>query len=435
MLWSPVKVALLGIAAWIAIRFVSPIEARMPLAPSALLFIGLCYVAFIVGCVFTWPKQRQALARGIATNARFSVHPGHELIAGLLGLLGIGLRYVDRVFLRGVDYGAGSAEIRDVLANSSVSAVGMIGSLLFPVCMIPLILVLQREELRKVPVRLTLCGILFCLPMLESFGQLSRSVMLVSAMLLVFAIAWTRFDGAIFRLKIIGPAVLGVVSLLFVSAAIFDARLQNEQRDLDTSILTSVYSELIAPSEDAISGLLGGDRMTAATYQAILPNSLYYTSGMYEFSLLWDRPDRQIHALGTYTFAPIFLGLDVILGTQFLSRIDETGLVYRLGVFNTFFGPVWIDFRWFSFVFMMLFGAIVSKVVFAARYKNPALMPLALMLSVIVFYMPVVNLINNGLGIFFLIAFIGYGTLASIFGLRSKKKSQVNRLSYKNSFS
>lgn len=422
MFWVPARVALLGIVTWIAIRVLSPIEAKMDLSNAALIFIGFCYAAFFFGCA-----AAHKLSARRFTNFNRSLNIGQassriELLASILGILGILLRFYDRTILRGASYGAGSAEVREVLANSSVGVYGIIGSLFFPFCMIPFLIIIQRADLKKRIPRLIFSIILFSFPMIESLGQLSRSVMLITSMMMVTGILCVHFEGKVFKTKIVLGVIAGAAILISASTFVFDTRLRNEERSLDNSILTSVYSELISPTEKAIQQMVSGSEYTSSVYKAVLSNSLYYTSGLYEFSILWERSDSQSHAYGAYMLGPFFRAADLVIGTNFTSNLDEAGLVYRIGVFNTFFGPLWIDFSWISFLIMFVFGYFCTNLSFTTRYIDKNYLPLYLMTNVIVFYMPVVNFISNGLGLFFIISFWMYAIFMRNFSYKSISK-------------
>ena len=77
----------------------------------------------------------------------------------------------------------------------------------------------------------------------------------------------------------------------------------------------------------------------------------------------------------------------------------------RTGVYTTFFGPIFIDFGWFSVVFIFFFGVfqklIYNKIV-QGRFQ---FIPLLFYLLIINFFMPVFNFINGAQGLYNLISF------------------------------
>ncbi|HTU12676.1 MAG TPA: hypothetical protein VMG08_17435 [Allosphingosinicella sp.] len=408
MLWSPARVALAGIVVWLVMWLIAPLREMMALNGDAMLFIGACYLAFGVGIVVESILRNQrrpaprTLERGPLDGRLFA-------ITMVLGLIGMGARYYDRAFVRGINYSLDSAEVRSALESAAVSGWGMVGAILMPFCLIPLILMLSSNSMRSRLSLTLLALVLFIMPTLENLAQLSRSIMFLSAAIAIAAVACLRFAGNPFRKKIVLPGLAAGVGLLFFSTLVFETRLNDYKRELYESVIHSVYAENIAPNDTALAALISGSPVESSIYGAILPNSLYYLSGMYEFTLLWERQDVQEHAYGAYMFYPVLRGFYAIAGLDAENIIDEPALVYRLGVTNTFFGPLWIDFGFFSLLVMAAFGFAMGRLSYIIRNGAFGWLPLYLTLISIIFYMPVVNFINNGFGLFFISAFVFYG--------------------------
>jgi len=217
------------------------------------------------------------------------------------------------------------------------------------------------------------------------------------------------------------PAVGAAITLLLLSTLILSARLQDSARDLRDSVTESVYAENIAPTDASLAGLLTGSTLESQFYRTVLPNSMYYLSGAYEFSLLWTRPDSQPFAFGGYMFSPFAKVFRTIFGLNQKGAVDEESLVYRTGVFNTFFGPVWVDFGWFGLIFCAFFGIVATSVGNTAKAGNFSAVPLYLYIVVIVFYMPVVNFITTGYGIFAICSFGIFALATSSRGVLSRR--------------
>jgi hypothetical protein len=83
-----------------------------------------------------------------------------------------------------------------------------------------------------------------------------------------------------------------------------------------------------------------------------------------------------------------------------------------VGVFTSFFGPLWMDFGWLGPLFLLFFGAFSKKISLLARSGRLEALPLHSFFMVVIFFMPVVNFmisatgmyIINALLIFFLIS-------------------------------
>ncbi len=402
MLWKPANIAAIGIFFWLIIWLVSPLMTINPISLSSMLFIVLCYIGFFAGCLFagrflgggithvyTWNNTLNMRAIGITT---------------IIGIIGMAFRYYDRAIVRGVEYGQSSVEVREALTNAAASFWGIIGSVFLPFCFMPLIYILAAKWQRRNIALLIAALIIFSLPMIESLAQLSRSIMLMTVFMMFVAVVCLKFNGDPLHRKILLTSIISAVSLLIISSAIFSVRLNDGNVALEDSVIDSVYAANIGPSPEAVDGLANGSPVVSQFYRAVLPNSMYYLSGAYEFSLLWERPDNQEFGYGTYMFSPIVKVINLAFENK-NAGLDEETLAYRTGVFNTFFGPVWIDFGWVSPLFCMLFGFIATSLGDKARSGNLAAAPLYFYAVVIAFYMPVLNFISSGYGIFVISSF------------------------------
>jgi hypothetical protein len=198
------------------------------------------------------------------------------------------------------------------------------------------------------------------------------------------------------------------------------------ERQLSDSIFDSVYAENLQPGGRARDVLMGGG--TAAEerfYRVVLPNGMYYLSGLYEFTLLWDRPDAQPFGWGALHFYPV-VRVAQLLDPTFLENVDEVEYVYREGVWQTFFGPLWIDFGWFGVMLMIPVGACMATLATRARNRDLPYLPLYLYGLVIIFFMPVVNLLTSGFGLFTIAAFAAFVPIAKAYSRPLAQRPESN---------
>jgi oligosaccharide repeat unit polymerase len=420
MLWKPANIAAIGILLWLLIWLVSPLVTINPMSLSSVLFIMLCYIGFFAGCLFAG----RFLGGGITGIYRWNNELNVRAVGttGLIGLIGMAFRYYDRAVVRGVEYSQSSLEIREALTNVAVSGWGVVGSILLPFCFLPVIYILASKwDRRKIPL-LLFALVIFTLPMIESLAQLSRSIMLMTVFMLFCIAICLKFNGNPVHRKMLLFSVASAVTLVIISSAIFSVRLTDNSMAIEDSVIDSVYAANIGPTPEAVERLANGSPLVSQYYRAVLPNAMYYLSGAYEFSLLWERPDIQEFAYGTYMFSPFVKVFDQALNYQ-RSGFDEEVLVYRTGVFNSFFGPVWIDFGWVSPLFCLAFGFALTSLGNKARSGNLAAAPLYFYGVVIAFYMPVANFISGGYGIFIIIAFGLFAIFANREGWIGKTQS------------
>jgi len=182
---------------------------------------------------------------------------------------------------------------------------------------------------------------------------------------------------------------------------------------LEYSILNSVYAQLIGPSTAGVEGIFSNDAGTRLWYSAVVPNSLYYVSGLYEFSYLWDRPDQQYFLYGGYNLAAYVRVLEIVTSTEIMPAYAELAM-YRVGVFSSFFGPLWVDFGWVSPIVMIIFGFAAQRSADLSRYHKPHWRPVYFFLATTVLYFPVVNVLTFGQGPFIITTFVIYGILIEV---------------------
>ena len=104
----------------------------------------------------------------------------------------------------------------------------------------------------------------------------------------------------------------------------------------------------------------------------------YYTSGLFEFFYLVDLKTDNF-GNGTYTFFFLPKIIALLTGGGYEARLADMGneiLNPRSGVFQSFFGPIYLDFGNFVPVFCVIFGAIAGFLRAAVRRGNAFAFPL-----------------------------------------------------------
>jgi oligosaccharide repeat unit polymerase len=409
--YSPIRTALFGLLIWAALWIVMPLTQVGRLEPGAMLYIVASYLCMFAGAAVA---QRQLVPGRLDPPTIWNGPLRRRLFWGsaALGMLGLLLRLVDRLLIRGVEYGASALELREALSETSTSAAGILAALILPLCLIPLILLLASSE-RRNRWLLTFAGIVFIVPMIESFFQLSRSFMLLTTGIAFAAASLTLFGGKLLNRTLILTSLVGAVTVAIVSTLIFSARIEAGRRQLTDSIFDSAYAEFLQPNSFAWSVITSGSGFESFALLSILPNGMYYLSGAYEFSALWARPDTQQFAFGQLLFYPFVRVGYQLIGVDIQNRFDVETYVFRDGVWQTFFGPLWVDFGWFGPFVMIIFGVIIQVLSIRVRKGSLALLPLYTYLIIVVFFMPVINFLISGFGMLAITAFTLFAIYAS----------------------
>lgn len=417
-MYSPARIALAGIGVWLVFWLVTPVYATTSLEPTAMLYIVFCYLGFFLGCgtyaVVSGVKDAAVVTsdwRIPRLNRLFWISLG-------LGLSGMGLRLYDRVVLRGADYATNAVDFRESLTQAAAGPVAAVAAVLFPFCFVPLMVLLATRFRQRQIVLYLVAAVVFLLPAVESLAQLSRSVLLTTVVLGFGAIACTKFRGNPVNPRLWAAGVGLIIMMSIASTTIFTNRLELSDRRLSDSVITSVYADHLQPTETAWRGLVAGSEPVSRYYSIILPNGMYYISGAYEFGALWTRPDTQPFSYGVYNAIAYVRFLQIVFAPN-SEPMDEVSLVYRAGVFQTFFGNTWVDFGYFGPLFLFALGFLANVVGRHARSGKLNLLPIYLYLVVIIFFMPVTNFINGGLGNYVIASFV----LVAFFGSRGTPDS------------
>ena len=142
-----------------------------------------------------------------------------------------------------------------------------------------------------------------------------------------------------------------------------------------------------------------------SVYKDTLPNQMYYTHGIYEFSLLRTRPDEKVFTLGTYIFDQYLRIFRIAFPKVYFASLDNDAVMYRNGVFTTFFGDWWIEFGYVGIVLLFLIGFGLTRLADFVRQGYLNVLPLYLFSIVLVLLMPVVDLLGTGFGFFMMHGF------------------------------
>ncbi|MDD3352754.1 hypothetical protein [Zoogloea sp.] len=405
MLFFPERIALAGVLVYLVLFAVAPLDVVFLPAWDSLAYIGLSYSAFLLGCAF-WRRARIGGISRIAKEVKLS--SGAFWTYSALGAIGISIRVYDRYINRGASAVESALEVREVLADASAGPLASLGAVLYPFCYIPLMLIwggfVYRSNSKFAK---WVAVVLFVLPALDSLLLLSRSQLIVACSMMYFAATCALYEGRSFPRQMGLPVIAGVLGLVGVSVFAFLTRLDQMNMDLAFSILNSVYGYTIKPNELALHLMSQGDTL-GQVVASVMPIFQYYLHGLFEFGLLWDRPDGQEFGYGVGHFAPYLKALSVFGLTESLST---ESLYYRSGIFTTFFGTLWMDFGWFGPLVMLFFGLICKYVAEKARGGYLQALPIYVYFCVVIFFMPVVSFLISAQGMYVVNTFVLFWVL------------------------
>ncbi|ASM74629.1 glyco_rpt_poly: oligosaccharide repeat unit polymerase (plasmid) [Pseudosulfitobacter pseudonitzschiae] len=401
MIYRPERVLIAGFWLFAIIFFIAPLEVKVDLHAGAFVFIGLSCLGFVLGCRFAdrlaLRRRGRIVSRGHIARRELTLYN----IMLTIGVLGNGLRLLDRFVFRSVGSLSG-LEAREALIDTGTSTVSLIAGVLYPFGYLPIFIYLGAHYIPRSRVRLLLALGLFLIPALDALVFFSRSFMLVSLAMIYFGLSVMVFRGQVLSAKLLVPAIVGVIGVASLSALVFIWRLDEMQFDIVDSIFQSGYGYTISPNAAAES-ILADSGPVSSLLASFLPLAQYFTHPIFEFQILWEGAADQTYSYGALLFAPYVKALSMF-GVATVPDLFD--LFPRVGIFTSFFGPLWVDFGWFSPLVMLVFGVLARLLGRQAQRGDIGAYPLYVYFCVILFFAPVVNFAISAQGMYTINAFI-----------------------------
>ncbi|GEM_PF-6863801 len=305
-----------------------------------------------------------------------------------LAVLGLTLRMLDKLLIRDMLSYDSAVARRD--ADSEASALGIIS---VPLYSLLLTLPAFISYFNFTKIRKLALIILFSIPSIEVMFMGSRG--LVVTTLFMFFI----YYGAVskMRLRHVIFAAIFVLIVLYVSSAIFVDRITSYGFSPLYSAFNSAYAYTLVPNTWAAHIIDEGGFISLCVF-AIVNFFQYFLHGFLEFSYLIDHFQYVSYQDGAYTFR--------VFGKLFGASTGAENITPRSGVYTTFLGPLWVDFGVLSLFFCFLWGWIMALSYNKVKRGLIQYLPLYAYMGAVAFFSPVVNLIQNALGVYVLLACI-----------------------------
>ena len=194
--------------------------------------------------------------------------------------------------------------------------------------------------------------------------------------------------------KKVVAAVFGFIVLMSVSMMILINRETESSQDKEffyTKLLESRYNEILSPTRDAVDFFKNEDTPEIVKFYAmtILHTGQYITHGVFEFNHLVGYKDLP-KTYGAYTFMTI---PKFINKTRAFKEIEIINPSPRQYVYVTFFGGMYMDFRWMAMPVMFLIG-MAQKYVFQKAKHHFIYNPILIYFLLINVFLLVINYIR-----------------------------------------
>ncbi|MGB7399885.1 hypothetical protein [Castellaniella sp.] len=386
---SAVKIIFASLFLYVLMWMVAPLRiVYYPSTLSLILILSMFIAMFLGAASYGLAKDVNYKSHYLDERFILSVENKVFKIILLMALVGLLFRVIDKVLIRDILSYDSAVGRRD--SETQASIFGVISAPLYSLLLtLPIFLRQVQGRLRRF-----LLFFLFFIPSMEVVFMGSRGLAVTSLfMFCIYFITMFRVRG---RHLVIG--VLFAVLFLCGSGLVFLERIESYGLEPLYSAYNSVYAFTLTPDSWA-SGVIGKNGLASFVFFIIVNFLQYFLHGILEFSYLIDHFGSFVYQDGAYTFR--------VLGKLFGSSADYVEMTPRAGIYTTFLGPLWVDFGVFSLVFCFLWGwglAFSSNKVNAGLFQY---LPLYAYMGAVAFFSPVVNLIQNALGVYVLSACIG----------------------------
>jgi len=391
-------------AIWFVLFVVAPLSVNIPISLTPIVFILLCYVCFWVGISLSdvlWQKKATlSLPRIISLSmpkARFLFR-----ISIFLAVIAVTFKLYDSVVLRGATLENDAFSNRESIESEGGGLFSMVAAILAGFQFIPYLLY-EFLPVKRSKIVLIFVLSLFLFDVAELVLFSSRSGLFLTLML--FAAFQIMLGKVKLNWKTISLSLIGVFALIAFMSYIFLERTKLFAGDLvlQVALIDANYNYTLSGTNDVINTIFyTNSSLLESVSFSIVNATIYYLHGIIEFNYLFENFTSD-HAMGQNTFF-VFSKFASILFEVPFSQSEVESLAPRGGVFTSFFGPIYIDFGWFSLLFMFYLGWIIKYFYYKLRAVRFHFMPIYGYFIIVVFFFPVFNFISGAQGAYILVS-------------------------------
>lgn len=407
---NPVRTLLLSFFVWLVMFISAPLEVKVDINWMGYILMVFSVLSFILG-FYLFPKKR--LSEKKISN--YAVNRQLKIVM-ILGGIGIIVKILDRFVIRGVSLASNYFENREIMEAAGGNAFGIISAMLISFNYIPLF-ILWRYKLKVNKITRILIFILFFSQTFDAIFLGQRSVLFL--MMLIFALYLLYFKKITLTLKKMFVVILALIGVVYLMNYIYIERtkLFAGENTYDLALNVSNFNYTVTADKEFKRDFKEFSDSRKSVSFAYINTIQYFTHGMIEYSYLYENFNKN-HSLGTYTFLVYSRFLNKIVGNNIdLEKVQN--LTPRPGVYSTLFGPLFIDFGWFTILFMFIFGRYSRKIYRDAIYGVDASVLIYFYIIIVLLFAPVFNFINGSSGLFVFTSFVLFKGVNRIYLKRS----------------
>jgi hypothetical protein len=390
-----------GFLIWTLFFVFTPVTITESLKLKTILFIFLCYGFLIFGfLIFNYNIKKYNLEiKKIKTKWLYIIYA--------IILLSFLIRWIELFYFREVSFDFDSKSNR-VLSSfrNDFNLIFILASIFKSIYFFPYAYCkLGKAKVNKPYLFLSISLLFF--PFIECFIYGTRKPFFeIFLIILIINIISGRLK---FNFRSFIYGLFGVIMILCLSAIIlFKREAENTQKAevFYEEILTARYNDILAPTKQISAFIRDKNHSKPMRMVALigLQTGQYITHGLFEFNHIIN--EEIPTTMGAYTFYPFIKYYNHLTYNNDTQTINPSPREY---VYLTAFGGFFIDFKWFSLIFFLFFGAF-QKFIYKKAKTNMFYKPILIYILVINVSLIIINYLR-GAGIYPIVAF----SLLSIF--------------------
>lgn len=404
---KPVYTFLIACFIWILI-FIIPTHKYTTKLTFNLTFLLIIYIiSFLLGCFIMHMVMNKNKKKISTVNFKFNIR--WIKIINKLAFLGLIIRFYDLIINKNFFNYSSSIDFRSNYIGGEYSILSLFSSILFPMSLLSILIYLLdgKSFNKKIKFNILINIILLLLYSLTLGGRTQITLMLVS-IIFIFLYKGNRVKKVASkkrrkgRFLIISISVAIFIVFIIYSNSILEERLLYQGRNTESALIYLEYAHQLKVNENIMS-FISTHNNTSYIYTLISLRH-YVIHGLYELQNLINTFDLNNIAYGSYEFNPI-LKVIGLFGGPYKSIQAIGNSLNKTGVYTTFFGPVYVDFGYLGIIFMFIFGFLCTYLWCKSEYDIRAKLLYSLFFSIIL-HIPFINMIQSGMGLYYILAFI-----------------------------
>ncbi|RGV34356.1 oligosaccharide repeat unit polymerase [Butyricimonas virosa] len=406
---NPERAVITAIFFFLLLLIIAPIHIINTLDVASLAYLILALSSFLLGTkLIRRNRIRNKVLNVIIEKDRIlKIYR----ISTFLGILGVGFRYIDLLFVRGMSFFYSTLENFDSAIEGSGNLLSICSAFLIYFAFIPFTLDMIFRNLHTKKIKV-LSLILMLSTALITLLTGSRNALMIPLLYGMIVFLYSKRRKFSLRLVVIS-AFVGLI-VLNVIGSLFLKRLDDMKFDR-ASVMSEFegYSNKVPANQNFVNFMQANEEKCCyTTLFAYLHVSQYFTHALFEFPIVKKHIDAEnIHLYGKSTFGVFYRLFEKLFG---LEHVDNVKYNARPGIWSTFFFNWYLDFGWLGIFFMFGFGVYCQYIWSKVYIKgNIFYLPLVIFLYIILLFILNLNMIA-GAGTYALFAFIIFPRLCKI---------------------